>query len=195
MHSFTTERLLIRPLAEQDKALYLSLYTDEKIMRNIGEPLTNIQAEKAFASTLKAMKKENPKVMTWAIVTLDNNNCIGLQALNWQKSAKQHSNEKSITAEIGIMLSPTSHGKFIPKEATGAIMEYAFNHLPITRIEAHYSKRNIIVARITKSFGFTLDVAAQPLDEHQAIQYIDKRSWNSRYIKTITKGSFTCLEV
>ncbi len=51
MHSFTTERLLIRPLAEQDKILYLSLYTDAKVMRNIGEPLTAEAAEKGAIST------------------------------------------------------------------------------------------------------------------------------------------------
>ena len=48
MHSFTTERLLIRPLNEQDKNLYVSLYTDVKIMRNIGEPLSTKAAEQAF---------------------------------------------------------------------------------------------------------------------------------------------------
>lgn len=195
MHSFTTERLLIRPLAEQDKALYISLYSDAKIMRNIGEPLSLEAAEKAFNSTLKAMSKEKPKVMTWAIVTLYDNKAVGIQALNWQKSTEHIDSKKQKTAEIGIMLSPTSHGKFIPKEATGAIMEYAFNYLPVTRIEAYYAKKNIIIARITKSFGFTLDTTAQPLDEYQSIQYIDKQSWNSRYIETITEDNFTCQEV
>ena len=71
MHAFTTEQLLIRPLAAQDKMLYISLYTDAKIMRHIGKPLSKIAAEKAFNNTLKAMQTEKTKVMTWAIVTLD----------------------------------------------------------------------------------------------------------------------------
>lgn len=192
MHSFSTERLLIRPLAEQDKNVYTRLYTDAKTMRNIAEPLSNIEVEQAFSKTLNAMRKGKPNVLTWAIVTLDNNECIGLQALNWQKSAKNNINVISHTAEIGIMLSPSSHGKSIPKEATGAIIEYAFNYLPINRIEAHFSKRNIVVGRITKNFGFKDTTTLQTFDENQKIHYIDKPFWHSQYIKNIIEDSVSC---
>jgi RimJ/RimL family protein N-acetyltransferase len=192
VHSFSTERLLIRPLAEQDKELFASLYTNAKTMRHIAEPLSNIEVEQAFSKTLNAMRKGKPNVLTWAIVTLDNNECIGLQALNWQKSAKNNINVISHTAEIGIMLSPSSHGKSIPKEATGAIIEYAFNYLPINRIEAHFSKRNIVVGRITKNFGFKDTTTLQTFDEHQKIHYIDKPFWHSQYIKNIIEDSVSC---
>ena len=187
MHSFTTERLLVRPLAEQDKAMYLSLYTNAKTMRHIGEPLTEAAAIKAFNRTLKAMKNDKPKVMTWAIVTLNDNQCVGLQALNWQKSQIDGKDQKEAIAEIGVMLLPSSHGKFIPKEATGSIIEYAFNYLPIIRINAIYRKKNIIVARIAKSLGFTFGTTTQQLEENQGIAYIDKQSWDNRYITTIAK--------
>ncbi len=98
MHSFTTERLLIRPLAEQDKDVYISLYTDAKIMRNIGGSLSVEAAENAFVRVIKAMTKEQPKAITWAITTLDCNEFIGLQALNWQTQKTPG------TSEIGIML-------------------------------------------------------------------------------------------
>ena len=115
MHSFTTDRLLIRPLDEQDKTLYISLYTDAKAMRNIGEHLSELAAEKAFNKTLKAMKKEKPTVITWAIVLLSNNQSIGLQAFNF----------KSITlAEIGIMLLRNNNGRLLPEEAIGSLIEY-----------------------------------------------------------------------
>jgi len=175
-HCFTTERLLIRPLAEQDKDLYISLYTDAKIMRNIGEPLSIEAAEKAFSKTLIAMEKEKPQVMTWAITTLESNECIGLQALNWQSPE---------VAEIGIMLLRNSNGRLLPEEAIGSIIEYGFNHLALQQINACFAKKNLATARVSKKTGFVFDSAKQPLDTLQRIDYVYKQSWHRHYIKTI----------
>ena len=176
MQSFTTERLLIRPLAEQDKAMYISLYTDAKIMRNIGEPLSVEAAEKAFKKTIKVMQKDQPKVMTWAIITLDNNECIGLGALNWQMPD---------IAEIGIMLLRNSNGQLLPEEAIGSIIEYGLNHLALEQINACYTKKNFATARVAKKTGFVFDSTKQPLDTLQRIDYLYKSSWHRHYIKTI----------
>lgn len=186
MHSFTTERLLIRPLAEQDKAMYISLYTNAKIMRNICKPLSIEQADKAFNKSLIAMVKEKPKVITWAIVTLNDNKAIGIQALSWKNSqAVNYNEEKMHVAEIGIMLLRTCNGRLIPKEATGALVEYAFKYLALKKINVFYSKRNIIIAKITQSLGLTYNQAKQPLDEKQALQYIEKKHWQHCFIKSL----------
>lgn len=176
MHSFTTERLLIRPLAEQDKALYISLYTDAKVMRNIGEPLTDIAAEKAFSSTITAMQKSQPKVMTWAIVNQENDQCIGLQALNWQTPE---------IAEIGIMLLRNSNGRLLPEEAVGSIIEYSFNHLALQQINACFAKKNLATARVAKKTGFIFTESQQPVDKQQRIECVFKNTWDKHYIKTI----------
>ena len=141
MHNFTTERLLIRPLAEQDKNLYISLYTDAKTMRNISDPLSAEAAEKAFNITLKTMQKEKPKVMTWAIVNLQSNEIMGLQALNFQSTDM---------AEIGIMLLRHTNGRLLPEEAIGSLIEYAFSHLSLTQINACFAKKNLATARVAK---------------------------------------------
>jgi len=168
MHNFTTQRLLIRPLAEQDKDLYFSLYTNAKVMRNIGEPLTQVEAEKAFTSTLKAMQKTQPKVMSWAIVALYNNECIGIQGLNWQTPD---------IADIGIMLSRTSNGKQLPEEAMGALMEYAFNYLSVAKINAFYARKNLATSRFVKKLGFIYDDAKQPANINDSYQYFIKDKW------------------
>jgi len=176
MHSFTTERLLIRPLAEQDRDLYFSLYCDEKTMRNIGKIFSQQEAEKAFTNTLKAMQKEKPKVMSWAITTLEDNECIGLGALNWQSPD---------IAEIGIMLSRTSNGKLLPEEAIGSLIECGFNHLSLQQINACYTKKNFATARVAKKTGFIFDSSKQPLDALQRVDYVYKKTWHRHYIKTI----------
>tara|TARA_R110001583_G_scaffold189694_1_gene353402 strand:- start:662 stop:1198 length:537 start_codon:yes stop_codon:yes gene_type:complete len=176
MHSFTTERLLIRPLSEQDKALYISLYTDAKIMRNIGEPLSIPAAEKAFARVIKAMSQKQPKVITWAIITLDSHEIIGLQALNWQSPD---------IAEIGIMLLRHSNGRLLPEEAIGSIIEYGFNHLALQQINACFAKKNLATARVAKKTGFLFDSLKQPVDTLQRVDYVYKQSWHRHYIETI----------
>ena len=129
MQSFTTERLLIRPLAESDKAFYISLYSDSKIMRNIGTPLTSIEATEAFTNTLTAMQKKKPEIMVWAIINLKNNNLIGLQAL-YNKTPNKTPN----ITEIGIMLATQFNGMLFPEEAIGSLIEYGFNHLNLQQI-------------------------------------------------------------
>jgi len=176
MHSFTTERLLLRPLAEQDQTMYVSLYTDVEIMRNIGKPFTKVEAEKAFAKTLKTMTKKQPKALTWAIVNLANNECIGLQALNFQTPE---------IAEIGIMLLRSSNGRLLPEEAIGSLIEYGFNHLALQQINACFAKKNLATARVAKKTGFIYDITKQPLDVLQQVETVSKESWHRHYIKTI----------
>lgn len=176
MHSFTTERLLIRPLNEQDKDLYISLYTDVKIMRNIGEPLSTKAAEQAFNRSLKAMTIDSPIILTWAIVTLSNYNSIGIQALNLKTPD---------TADIGIMLLRTSNGKLLPEEAMGALMEYSFNYLPIITINAYYAKANLATKRFVKKLGFNYNDSQQPENSNSAYQYFNKNRWCKSLIHNV----------
>ena len=178
MRSFTTERLLIRPLAEQDKELYLSLYTDEKIMRHIGEPLSVEAAKNAFARTMKAMRKEKPKTMTWAIVTLAGKKSIGIQALSWQRPTFIH---KQITpninqADIGIMLTSVSQGQRFPAESLNILIGYAFNKLDLDMITAYHSKKNLKSKRVFDKLGFIFDAKVQPENTNDCYRYLDKVS-------------------
>ena len=189
MHSFTTERLLIRPLDEQDRDLYFSLYCNEKIMRHIGKAFSQQEAENAFTRTLKAMQKEKPPVITWAIVTLDNNECIGIQALNWQTSKSMHKpNTANINqAEIGIMLTAESQGQRFPEESMTALIDYAFNALGLDKINAFYAKKNLKSKRVFDKLGFIFDTEQkqqQPENTNDSYQYVDKVSIKKSDCKT-----------
>jgi ribosomal-protein-alanine N-acetyltransferase len=150
MHSFNTERLLIRPLAEQDKALYLSLYCDTEVMRNIGEPLSFKSAEKSFCNTLKAMKRSSCKVLTWTIIDKLNNQTIGIQVLNFNDEA----NNKS--AEVGIMLSTKRQNTGLGKEAMSVLLQYGFTQLSLDIVTALYAKKNLASHKLFHSLDFIL---------------------------------------
>jgi RimJ/RimL family protein N-acetyltransferase len=187
MHSFTTERLLIRPLAVQDKALFINLYTDAKVMRNISEPLTDEKAEKAFHNTLKIMEKDHPKILTWAIVNLADNQSIGIQGFTWPTNKSESSTEsKMIIAEIGIMLLRNSHGRLFTEEAMGALMEYGFNYLGLDKINAFYASKNLATKRFVNKLGFIYNEALQgnvnKSNTVNSYQYAESDQWQQKLI-------------
>jgi len=182
MHSFTTERLFIRPLVEQDRALFISLYTDAKIMRNISEPLSDEKADKAFNSSLSMMEKSQPKIMTWAIVSMAENRAIGIQGLTLKQAAKLN-NKKN--ADIGIMLDAKANGKLYPEEAMGALMEYGFTKLKLTRINAHYASKNLATKRFVNKLGFTLPTTPHDKSGKTSYQYFDYQQWQHSLIKKL----------
>ncbi len=184
MHSFTTQRLLIRPLAEQDKAFFCQQYTDAKVMRNISKPMSLPDAEKTFLRSLRANTRSKKTVLTWSIVCLDTNNIIGSQALSWQKPSHppKPSKKEFNQAEIGIVLAQKANGKCFPEEAMGALMEYGFNYLSIDRINAFYARKNLATKRFVKKLGFVFDAAQQPENTNDSYQYFDKAQWQQTLI-------------
>jgi ribosomal-protein-alanine N-acetyltransferase len=186
MHSFTTERLLIRPLSEEDKALFINLYTDAKVMRNISAPLSGEKAEKAFHNTLKIMKKAQPSIMTWVIVNLADNKAIGIQGFSWPTTnITQQGDRKLAQAEIGIMLETKANGYLFPEEAMGSLMEYGFTQLKLERINAVYANKNIATKRFVNKLGFTLAANLQNDSGKTSYQYFDYQQWKQLLIKKV----------
>lgn len=186
MHSFTTERLLIRPLSEEDKALFINLYTDAKVMRNISAPLSGEKAEKAFHNTLKIMKKAQPSIMTWVIVNLADNKAIGIQGFTWPSmKSEQLNSQKNKTAEIGIMLLRNSNGRLLPEEAIGALIEYGLTYIELEQINACFTKRNLATARVAKKVGFICNIKEQIEGSGQRIESVFKNNWQRNYIKKL----------
>jgi len=184
MHSFTTERLLIRLLIEQDETFYCYQYTDKKMMRVIGEPMTHEKASKAFYRALKANSASKKTVMTWAIVDKSNNKIIGTQALSWQKPTQtpKPSVDNIEQVEIGIMLATKSNGKLLPEEAVSGLMEYGFNYLALDRINAFYAKINRATKRILDKLGYVNDPNLQDSSTNISYQYFDKKRWYKQVI-------------
>lgn len=146
----------MRPIAETDRELYRHLYCNERVMRHIGTPLTQAQADRAFQTVLTQMKRAlgsaqpDSQYMNWTIVEQQSQRAIGIQGLNWQGDNRHQ-------AEIGIMLTPEANGKLYPEEAMGALMEYAYLRLEVKRIQAHFAARNLATERFVKKLGFVFE--------------------------------------
>ncbi|WDE13856.1 GNAT family N-acetyltransferase [Thalassomonas haliotis] len=177
MHSFSTKRLIVRPLSPQDNPLYCQLYTDAKVMRNICPPLTFPQAEKAFKRTLAKQNIKNSHQVNWAIYARESNQPLGIQGLTWQPNIKTQ-------ADIGIMLLRRANGKLIPEEAMGALMEHAFDHYQLERITASFSKENLATKRFVKKLGFQFYEKEITNNNASIDCYIEQKSYANQFIIT-----------
>ncbi len=194
MHSFTTQRLLIRPLAEQDKDFFCQQYTDAKVMRNISKPMSFPDAEKAFHRAIRANSRTKKTVLTWAIVCIDSDEIIGTQALSWQKPtlATKPSEIEIEQAEIGMMLATKIQGQGFGKEALSALMEYGFKYSGLDRINTFHENNHFGSKGLVRSIGFSFEPSLQDKNSSITYLYFDKDKWHKKIIikvlaKHITK--------
>jgi len=185
MHTFTTERLIIRPIEEQDREFYCSLYMDEKIMRHIGPAFTREQANKAFDLTFKPSVKAKDFIKTWAIIDKSTSQSIGIQALSWKEPTTNNLFEQSSAPEIGIMLDRSSNGKLYPEEAMGALVEFCFKQTSSPQIKAQYFSSNFATKRFVKKLGFITEETNTKKPENISYEFIKPEMWTQNIIEKI----------
>lgn len=191
MQKFATERLIIRPLAEQDQALYIALYTSTEVMQNICPPLSEQEADKAFRNTIKIMTRAQPKIMTWAIVNSANNETIGILGLTWPKKkqpiypskVKIVVTQKDIKqVELGIIISSKAHRMGFAQEAITALLHYSFNCISLDKINVFYATKNLASKQLFDKLNFISDVTLEHSATESGYLYIDRQHWQQKYI-------------
>ena len=195
MHSFTTERLLIRPLLAEDETFFCQQHTNKKVMRYTGGTLSKEGASKAFQRSIRANERANnggkKSLLTWAILCLKDEVIIGTQTLSfitrpYNAEIMQHADINGIKqTEIGIILCPKANGKMFPEEAMGALMEYAFAQLEIECINAFYNSRNLATERFVNKLGFRVSSDFQQKNSSTRYQYFHHSQWQQKLISDI----------
>ena len=117
-------------------------------MRKIGPVLTQFQAETSFDKTLRNNAVANWRKRVW---TIQNESGKQIGVLMLKRNAAS-----SADAEIGIMLLPEANGKGLAKVALGGLVDYAFRHLGLQRIEAIFDCTHLATRKLVKSIGFVL---------------------------------------
>lgn len=195
MHSFTTERLLIRPLLEEDEDFFSRQYSNKKVMRHNGGALTPLEANKAFFRSLKANHRAisggKKSVITWTIICKNSHSIIGTQTFSFlirphnAKIMSQVAMDETKQAEIGIVLCPKANGKLFPEEAMGALMEYGFTYLYFDKINAFYASKNLATKRFVKKLGFVFNSALQDEPLKNSYQYAKRNEWHQKWIRRV----------
>jgi len=114
--SLGTDRFNLRPLATDDAALYIALYTDPAVMLHVVEPLDSEAASQAFIKVESLNRCESASYRTWVVVEKATGQEIGLLALVAREGMY----------EIGALIWPAWHNGGVATEIIRRLMDFAF---------------------------------------------------------------------
>jgi [ribosomal protein S5]-alanine N-acetyltransferase len=143
----TTERLVLRKLADADKKEIFFIRSDQEINKYIDRPLlTHLDGAESFISKINEDVGEE-RCLYWSITLKDNPVLIGTICL-WHFSADH------TEAELGYELIPAYQGRGLLQEAMLSVIHYGFGNILLKRIEAYTHKDNLRSIRLLEKNGF-----------------------------------------
>ncbi len=160
--------LELRPLTAADQALFVELYTNPKIMRQVAAPLSAELAERSFALALQSGPQQHhyywtlwPAASTSAPaltpasaasdnsamdVTLSHHSAAGIAALIAMPAR---------SFEFGVMILPAFSGRGIPVAALAGVIQYAFMSGQAETLIAKHQTANLPVVRLLRRLQVT----------------------------------------
>lgn len=149
MVEITTERLLLRPFRVDDLGAFVAYRSDPEIARyQSWEPTYAMGDAESFLESQRGLVFGQPgEWLQLAIVDRQTGTVYG-------DCAVRVLTDQPATAEIGVTLAPTSHGKGIATEALTAVLDELFDKLGMHRVFAETDDRNGAVGRLFERLGF-----------------------------------------
>ena len=146
--SIETERLLIRPICEEDAPGFFALRQDAAVTAMMGFfPYTRMEeAERYVLTRMQMMAKGD--CLFWAVTLKEDSTFLGSVCL-WNFRLDEGS------AEIGYELLPAFHGKGYASETIRAVARYAFITLGFAWVDAFVDPANAPSLRVLERNGFS----------------------------------------
>ena len=145
----TTKRLHLRQFTPEDLQNVYSGLSNPKVIKYYGISFKTLEATKEQLTWFGDLEKNGTGIW-WAICDKKTNTFLGAGGLN-------NLDKKNRKAEIGFWLLPEHWGQGILSEAFPLIVEYAFEHLNLHRIEGFVESRNSNCKRAMTKVGFELE--------------------------------------
>lgn len=111
-----TARFRLRPLEAHDDGLYIALYTDEEVMRHVGEPMAAVAARSAFDKVVAFSQRTDGRYQAWVVMDRSTGEEWGLLALVAREGG----------SEIGALIWPQYHNAGVATEIIRRLMDFAF---------------------------------------------------------------------
>ena len=148
---FLTDRLILRTLTEFDSFEVLGIRSHPVINQFLhrDSPRNTFEALDFILNIQR--KSANGEIFFLGIALQNKPELIGTICL-WNFSGDRK------TAELGYELLPEYHGKGIMSEAVTFILNYGFEDLKASKIEAFTNKNNLNSIQLLQKFNFTLNV-------------------------------------
>lgn len=142
-----TARFVLRPLAEADEALYVSIYTDAALMRFVGAPMAADEAARAFRAFLRSNRQADlRRACCWVIERGGAGvpDTVGLLALIPHEGR----------AEIGVMVVAGWQGSKVAQETIGFLSGHLFRHGIWPAAFSRHVRANEAGAGVMRRLGF-----------------------------------------
>ena len=143
-----TDRLILRQFKYSDDEAMLKYWiADEKIQSMYSEPVytTKEEVKELLDKYISSYSKDD--YYRWAIISKDNNECIG-QIAFFLVDSKNH------FAEIEYCIGSDFQCKGLATEATKAIIKYGFEKIKFHKIQICHKSINIPSKRVIDKCGF-----------------------------------------
>ena len=167
----TTKRLLLRKLEQSDASMILFLRSDERVNQYVKRPRSNT-LEEATAFIQKIHGGIQEKVwLFWGIALKDNPELIGTICL-WNFSKDQ------TMAEVGYDLHPEFQRMGIMNEALQCVLNFGFEILKLTTIEAYTHQKNEASKKLLMNNNFShIEDKKDPENEDNIIFNVHRNSF------------------
>ncbi|QIX63336.1 GNAT family N-acetyltransferase [Hymenobacter sp. BT18] len=143
-----TARLTLRQLRSSDDEAIFSVRSNEQVNKYLGrKPSESMQDAQVFIRAINESVQRNDAIY-WAITLGDDEKPVGTICLF-------SFSEDNNTAEIGYELLPDFQGKGIMHEAATKVVDFGFNDLGLSAIEAHTHFENQESTRLLEKLNFT----------------------------------------
>lgn len=147
--AFVTGRLAVNALICADEALYCGLYTDARLMRHVGPPLTAEQARTSFRAALAAAARQPMRHIYFGLRCSETGGAVGVCAL-------RDIGLRAGQAEIGLMLRREAHASGLACEALDAVARWGFGQLRLEAVYGCAEPANLAASRLARRAGFLL---------------------------------------
>jgi RimJ/RimL family protein N-acetyltransferase len=155
-----SKRLLLKPLAEEDVDICLTLFTDARVVQHA----IGMTSEAEIRSQMSNWSRRggNGCVGIWCITDKASGEKLGTGALlpmpieddNTDFSLLLPGTMPDADIEIGYFLKPSAWGRGYATEAACRLLEFAFQDSPLQEIVATFDEKNIASRIVLEKAGF-----------------------------------------
>ncbi|NMP31062.1 GNAT family N-acetyltransferase [Thalassotalea sp. M1531] len=143
--AFTTDRLTIRLMTNQDFEYFKQLQNDPELMTFIGPILEERALKEKFSARVNCLE-DLSQWFTFLIFDQDTKVFCGSVGFLLQDQDSQR-------VEIGYLALPAAQGKGVITEAANALLEFIFNQLQARKVIANCAIQNIASWKVMEKLG------------------------------------------
>ena len=141
-----TERLLLRKYKLAEKKHLIKLFTDEKVMKRVGDGVLTVKkAEDIFNKLIGELYPKGIETI-YGVFSRKDQTFIGHAAIRPRQSEENQ-------WEIGYILKSEEWGKGYATEIAGKLVEFGFNEMQLKNVFATVDTDNFASIRILEKIG------------------------------------------